>query len=152
MYQQHLLIQMFAAFSNLHALHLIALRSTDRNTMLQIESLNFAVDSLSHCPGVKLRYLALADQVSSLESRPEHFRKHLKMVMNHQKDKKGKGKAVDLPLPMDKEKDIEDASDRELDDVLAEVAAGEKRLRFSTRFDDVHGVKIFTREIRTGQL
>lgn len=141
---------MFAAFTNLHALHLITLRSTDRNPMLQLESLNFAVDSLSHCPGVKLRYLALADQVSSLESRPDHFRKHLKIVMEYEKDRKGKGKAVDFPPPMDKEED--DASDGELDDVLAEVAAGEKRLRFSTRFDDVKEVKIFAKDIRTGRL
>ena len=118
--------------------------------MLQLESLNFAVDSLSHCPGVKLRYLALADQVNSLESRPDHFRKHLKMVMEHEKDRKGKGKAVDFLPSIDKEED--DASDRELDDVLAEVAAGEKRLRFSTRFDDIKAVRIFAKEIRTGRL
>ena len=144
---------MFAAFANLHALHLISLRSTDRNAMLQHESLNFAVDSLSHCSGVKLRYLAIGDQVSSLESRPDHFRKHLKMVMEHEKDRKGKGKAVDFLPSLEKlDREEEDGSDRELDDVLAEVAAGEKKLRFSTRFEDVKGVKVFAKEVRTGRL
>lgn len=73
--------------------------------------------------------------------------------MEHEKDRKGKGKAVDFLPGKDKDKaDEDDASDRELDDVLAEVAAGEKRLRFSTRFDDIRGVKIFMKEIRTGRL
>lgn len=143
---------MFPGFKSLYALHLIALRSPDRSLGLQLESLNFAVDSLSHCHGVKLRYLALADQVNSLETRPEQFRKHLKIVMERRKmaDRKGKGKAVDSFSPMDEPAD--DASDRELDDVLAEVTAGEKKLRFSTRFDEVRGVKIFSKEIRSGKL
>lgn len=148
---QHILIQMFSAFSNLHALHLITLRSTDRNPMLQIESLNFAVDSLAHCPDVKLRYLALGEQVNSLETRPESVGRYLKRVVELEKDRKGKGKAVDFaPSPMDKYDDI---SDQELEEMLVEASSGgKKRHRFSTRFDDVKGVKVFTREVRTGRL
>lgn len=113
--------------------------------MLQLESMNFAIDSLSHCPGVKLRYLALAEQVNSLESRPDHFRGHMKAA----RDKKGKGKAVER-IPNGHLTD--DASEREIDDMLADVIAGEKKIRLATRFDDVKDVKIFSREIRTGRL
>lgn len=141
---------MFPGFRTLHALHLITLRQADRNPIWQIESLNFAVDSLSHCPGVKLKYIAIGDQVSSLETRPELFKKHLKTIIERRRgDKKGKGKAVDTDGTPEI---VEEVSDRELDDVLAEVAAGEKKLRFTTTFDNAKDVRMFWREIRTGKL
>ena len=141
---------MFAAFAKLDALHLILLRHADRNLMLQLESLNFAIDGLSHCSGVKLRYLALAEQVTFLNPQPTNFRKHLEAVMEQPKvDRKGKGKAVDGMVNGDIE---DDASDHDADEVFVDLSKGERLSRRSVRFDEVDGVKIFTREVRLGKL
>ena len=142
---------MFAAFTNLHALHVLTLRSFDRNYVWQSETLNFAIDSLSHCPNIKLRYLALGEHVTSLQTLPANFPKHMKIPKEKTSkiDKKGKGKAVDVVANGDS---VEDNSDRELGDILALISAGENRLRLTQRFDDVRDVKIFKKEIRTGRL
>lgn len=144
---------MFAAFSDLHALHLIYIRTNERTMTMQLEFLNFAIDSLVHCPNVKLRYIAVGPHVYALERRPQHFRNHLKVVMNGRKpDRKGKGKAIDDVVPATAGEASYEASGCEADEILAGVTAGDKRLRFSTRFEDVKKVRIFAKDLRTGKL
>lgn len=148
----HILMQLLPHLKSLYALHIIALRSTDRSVQLHAESISFAVDNLSHCPDMKLRYIGMLNQVMALEAKPDQFRRHLKAVMDRRKDKKGKGKApadtsLGLFLPA-----TDDSGSDDVDDILADMGAGETKLKFSTRFADVKDVKIFSKEIRGGKL
>ena len=149
---QHILMQLLPHLRTLYALHIITLRSTDRSIHLQGESINFAVDNLSHCPEMKLRYIAMLNQVIALETKPDQFRRHLKAVMDKRKDKKGKGKVpadatLNLFIPP-----TDDSGSDDVDEILADMGAGETKLRFSTRFVDVKDVKIFSKEIRLGRV
>ena len=145
-------MQLLPHLNSLHALHIIALRTTDRSTHLPSESTSFAVDNLSHCPNMKLRYIAMINQVIALETKPDQFRRHLKAVMDRRKDRKGKGKAAaDTSLGLFIHAKDDSGSD-EVDDILADMGAGETKLKFSTRFADVKDVKIFSKEVRGGKL
>ena len=137
-------IQLLAGFKSLYALHIIALRSTDRIPVLQQESLNFGIDSLTHCPNMKIRYIALIIYIVTYEANPE-FRKHLKTVTERHKNAKGKGKAPALSVPPS----LDDSSCEELDDHFGELTAREKKL---TKFSDVRDVKIFSQRVRLGKL
>lgn len=116
---------------------------------MQNESLNFAVDSLSHCRDMKIKYIAIADTVVAIESRPEQFKRHLTMVMDKRKNKKGKGKASGDTFSS---LSFEESGSDEVEDALAEVMAGESKLRIPTIFSAVDDVKIFSRQIRGGRL
>lgn len=145
-------MQLLPHLKTLYALHIITLRTTDRSVQLQGESVSFAVDNLSHCPDMKLRYIAMINQVMALETKPDQFRRHLKAVMDRRKDKKGKGKApadatLGLYLPA-----TDDSGSDDVDDILADMGAGETKLKFSTRFADVKDVRIFSKEVRGGKL
>lgn len=145
-------MQLLPRLKSLYALHIITLRTQDRSVQLQGESISFAVDNLSHCPDMKLRYIAMLNQVMALETKPDQFRRHLKAVMDRRKDKKGKGKApadsnLGLYLPA-----TDDSGSDDVDDILADMGAGETKLKFSTRFADVKDVRIFSKEIRSGKL
>lgn len=148
----HVLMQLLPHLKSLHALHIIVLRTTDRSNQLPNESISFAVDNLSHCPDMKLRYIAIMNHVIALETKPDQFRRHLKAVMDRRKDKKGKGKA-----PADTSSGLfiqatDDSGSDEVDDILADMGAGETKLKFSTRFADVKDMKIFSKEVRGGKL
>ncbi|CAD6570780.1 MAG: hypothetical protein ASARMPREDX12_009169 [Alectoria sarmentosa] len=148
----HVLMQLLSHFKSLHAIHIITLRTTDRSVQLPSESISYAVDNLSHCPEMKLRYIAMINQVVALETKPDHFRRHLKAVMDRHKDKKGKGKApaetsLGLFIPA-----ADDSGSDDVDDILADMGAGETKLKFTTRFVDVKNVKIFSKEVRGGKL
>ncbi|KAK4693917.1 hypothetical protein P7C71_g3572, partial [Lecanoromycetidae sp. Uapishka_2] len=151
----HRLMQKFAGFTNLYALHLINLRSTSSNPILQQESLSFAVDSLTLIDSLtnhhdmKIKYIAMANHVIALEEKPDQFSKHLRMVIERRKDKKGKGKALAALLAMSGE---DDDSGSDVNEVMADVMAGERRLKFPTNFAAVDDVKIFSKEIRGGTL
>ena len=145
-------MQLLPHLKTLYALHIVALRSADRIHQLQNESISFAVDNLSHCPDMKLRYIAMVGQVVALETKPDQFRRHLKAVMDRRRDKKGKGKVpadatLNLFIPA-----TEDSGSDDVDDILADMGAGETKLKFATRFAEVKGVKIFSKEIRGGKL
>ena len=145
-------MQLLPRLKGLYALHIITLRFTDRSVQLRNESISFAVDNLSHCPEMKLRYIAMMDQVMALETKPDQFRRHLKAVMDRRKDKKGKGKApadpsFGLSIPA-----LDDSGSDDVDDILADMGAGETKLKFSTRFAEVKDVKIFSKEVRGGKL
>ena len=145
-------MQLLPHLKSLYALHIITLRSTDRSIHSHQESINFAVDNLSHCPEMKLRYIAILNAVVALETKPDQFRRHLKAVMDRRKDRKGKGKApadgaLSCFIPA-----TDDSGSDDVDDILAEMGAGETKLKFNTRFSDVRDVKIFSKEIRGGKL
>lgn len=148
---KHTLIQWFPEFENLHALHIITLRSAEPELTLQDERLKFAIDSLAHCPNVKLRYLAMGEKVQLLEQRPLAFRTRLNIVMDRRRsdDKKGKGKAVDRFGDLDF---IDHTSDRELDETLEAIPPEDRKRRFSTPINSVKGVRIFSKQIRSGKL
>ena len=145
-------MQLLPHLKNLYALHIITLRSSDRSVHLRGESISFAVDNLSHCPDMKLRYMAMNDQVIALESKPDQFRRHLKAVMDKRKDKKGKGKALADASPNLFVPGTDESGSDEVDDILADMGAGETKLKFSTRFVDTKDVKIFSKEVRGGKL
>lgn len=113
-----------------------------------MESLDFAIDSLSHWPEAKLSYIAIGEQVTKLEENSLNFSEHLGFCIDRHKtsDSKGKGKAVNFLDNLD----ILDDSDFET--TFAEVSAGARRKKFSTQFDRILGVKIFSKKIRTGRL
>lgn len=145
-------MQLFGAFKNLYALHLTALRSTDRNAALQNESLSFAADNFSHCRDMKLRYLSIANNVITIQSKLEQYGQHVAMVMKRRKDKKGKGKSKeDASMDMSYLLDNCEGSGSD-DDIVAELMAVERQLRTPTFFHTVHDVKIFTTQMRFGRL
>ena len=114
---------------------------------LQNESLNFAVDSLSHCQDMKIKYLAIQATVIMLESKPEQTKKQW---MPNSKKAKGKGKAPVLFNDI-LEQYEEDVSD-DIEVALAGMLAGESKVRRSVGIEHVKDVKIFSRSIRTGKL
>ena len=144
-------MQLFSGFKNLYALHLINLRTADRHSMLHSESLSFAVDSLSHCPNMRIKYLALVNQVVMLETKPPQFNKALQLVMEKRnRDKKGKGKATSDAISSLIEA-FEDSDSDGSSEFLADVMAGDHKIRFASNFATANDVKIFTKEIRLGK-
>lgn len=119
--------------------------------ILHSESLNFAIDSLSHCPGMKLRYIAIANSVIALESKPDQHTKSKRMASERRKDKKGKGKASPSDISSLLEQ-LDNSGSDDAEEALAEVIAGESKLRLPTRFGAVEDVKIFSKQIRLGKL
>ena len=74
-------------------------------------------------------------------------------MMEQMNDHKGKGKAIDWIPPAMNENGDGISSEELSEDALAEaVNSYGKRQRFSTRFEDCRGVKVFERELRTGRL
>ena len=72
--------------------------------------------------------------------------------MDRRKDRKGKGKApADAALSLLNPATDDSGSD-DVDEILADMGAGETKLKFSTRFADVKDVKIFSKEVRGGKL
>ena len=101
---------------------------------------------------MKLKFIALVGQVVAIETKPDQFRRSLKAVMDRRRDKKGKGK-----FPADTNLNFfipatEDSGSEDVDDILADMGAGETKLKFATRFAEVKGVKIFSKEIRGGKV
>ena len=144
-------MQLFYGFKNLYALHLINLRTADRHSMLHSESLSFAVDSLSHCPNMRIKYIALVNQVVMLETKPPQFNKALQLVMEKRnRDKKGKGKATSDAISSLIEA-FEDSDSDGSSEFLADVMAGDHKIRFASNFATANDVKIFTKEIRLGK-
>ena len=67
------------------------------------------------------------------------------------KDKKGKGKATTDAISTLLEA-FDDSGSEDGSDVLADVMAGETKIRFVTSFSAANEVKIFSKEIRAGKL
>ena len=145
-------MQLFYGFKDLYALHLINLRTADRHSVMHNESLSFAVDSLSHCPNMRIKYIALVNQVVMLETKPPQFNKALQLVMEKRnRDKKGKGKATSDAISSLMEA-FEDSDSDGSSEFLADVMAGDHKIRFTSNFAAANDVEIFTKEIRLGKL
>jgi hypothetical protein len=145
-------MQNVAAFSNLLALHLLALRDNNR-TFLHADSLHSAVDSFSHYPDVKLKWIALDNNLRLVSRKPERWvkvfekRKEDKKRRAHIKSKgKGKAKATEGA-------DSEDSSEADIpaDEVGHRLIAMRLRADSRRNFSDAQGVEIFTKEIRLGK-
>ena len=151
----HSLLQIFPAFKSLRALHLMTLRGSDRNNFsMQLETLAYTIDSLAHCPDLNIKYIAIAENLIQISGH-KHFRKQLKKMMDNRSspekraraDAKGKGKAVE-PVLMD----LDDVSDDDMDEKLANVQLAQRKLRTARRFDEIKSVKVFSAELRAGRL
>lgn len=140
-------MQQLPGFKNLFALQFVSIRSTDRSSSLQIESLAFAADTLTHLPGQKLKYLALDNLLGKVERKQDSLESEAQRRKKMRKAKgKGKAKAAE-GIGLDDSSGSDDADD------LSDVASLETRLKFGVDFWEViEEVKIFTREIRTGKL
>lgn len=121
---------------------------------MQLESLAYTIDSLAHCPEMKIRYIAIHDIVTEISGHMQ-FRKQLKKMMEIGKpdpkgkggDKKGKGRAVD-ELVMDVTNDEE----VEMSEKMANLHSAQRKMRSARRFDEVRHVKIFSVELKSGKL
>ena len=109
------------------------------------------IDSLTDHHDMKIKFIAMGNSVIALEDRPEQFGNRLRSMIERRKANKGKGKApvaVSLyPLIAD-----DDDSGSDVNEIMYDVLAGERRLKFPTTFSAIHDVKIFTKEIRGGKL
>ena len=141
------MIQQLPGFKNLVALQFFSLRVVDRSAMLQIESLTFAADTISHLPHQKIKYLALDSHVTCIERKPEFVRQFLEI--NKSKKAKGKGKGQ---AKVSESSNMDVSSDSDLADDFAEITSMETRLRFGMDFWEIKGIKIFQKDIRTGKL
>jgi hypothetical protein len=100
---------------------------------------------------MKLKYIAIVNNVVAIESRPEQFYRNLTTAMERRKDKKGKGKAsVDSFSSM--VEDFEDSGSDIVENALVDVVFGVSKLRIPTYFAAADDVKIFSKQIRFGRL
>lgn len=143
-------MQNVAAFKDLIALHLLSLRENSR-TFLHADSLYSAVDSFSHYPDIKLKWIALDSNLRRVSSRPERlFREFEKRrKMRAQVKTKGKGKAKATTKD-----DSEESSEPDMpgDEVGHRLMAMRLRADSRRNFNDVEDIKIFQKEIRLGKL
>lgn len=144
-----MLMQQLPGFKKLIALQLLYLRSHDRSASLQTESLSFAADNISHLPDQKIRYLALGDHMTSIERKIDSSRKYNDMKKERKQRLKGKGKGkANLP----EVSSLDNSSDSDDIDEMAENTTVETRLRFGVNFWEVRDIKLFRKDIRTGKL
>lgn len=100
---------------------------------------------------MKLKYIAIVNNVVAIESRPEQFNRNLTVAMERRKDKKGKGKASGDALSSFLEH-FEDSGSDEVENALVDIMFGVSKLRIPTYFSAAGDVKIFSRQIRGGRL
>lgn len=122
-------------------MYILAVRTTDQCASIARECRKFTIDNISHCPDLKIRYLAMAGMVFELARRPPS------RITSRSADGKGKGKATinETNLSADPLTDSDDFS--EIESGGLEIACV-KHLKFA----EVPGVTIFHRSIRTGKI
>lgn len=141
-----MLMQQLPGFKNLFALQFLVIRAAERSHMMQVESLTFAADTLTHLPDQKLKYLALDSHLARIERKQDSLESEAQRRKKMRKAKgKGKAKAAEGIS-------LADSSESDEADDLSDVANLETRLKFGDDFWEIVEVKIFTREIRTGKL
>ena len=157
-FQSVLIIHSYLSNSSMKAVYLIIPFADGENVdaLLHSESLNFAIDSLYHCPEMKLKYIAVANTASTLDLQSHPSKTQSPNTASSQKDKKGKGKAP-MGQPSLPWLDQSDGfSSDETEEALANTAISQqdkqRRLRFTTRFGAVDDVKIFSKQMRLGKL
>lgn len=140
-------MQGLPGLKNLIAFNIAAIRTSDACVGVNRECRKFTIDNINHCPGLKIRYLAISNVVYEL-ARKSHYGPALRRLAKASAaDSKGKGKA----------KADERSSSRELSadsEDFSEIESGglEMACIKHLKFTDVPGVKIFQLDIRTGKL
>lgn len=142
-------MQQLPGFKSLVALQFFSLRSNDRSALLQIESLTFAADTISHLPDQKIKYLALENHMTIIERKPDFVKKYFEMKKERKQKMKGKGKGKEKSSGVSS---LDNSSDSDDIDELAEITTVETRLRFGVNFWEVREIKMFRKHIRTGKL
>ena len=129
-------MQGLRGLGSLVAMHIINIRTADQCQSISRESRKFTIDNITHCPELKIKYLAMSGLVFELARRPKPW-KAKKTV----KDTKGKGKAMGEEMSADS-------------DDFSEIEGGSLEMACVKRleFAEVPTVKIFRKEIRTGKL
>ena len=127
-------MQGLPGLKNLLAMHIFAIRSTDSCHAVGREARKFTIDTMTHCPGVRVKYLAMAGIVFELARRPRSARR------NRAADPKGKGKAK-------ADDGVESDEFSEIENVGPEMSCIKH-----WKFSEVTGIKIFRKEIRNGKL
>ena len=139
-------MQNLRGLKNLYALNVLAIRTTDQCHSVIRECRKFTIDTLTHCPELKLKYLVMSGMVCQLARRPSSA---IRSKAAAKRKGKGKEKApLNAPMtdPVDPfTTDSENFSEIESGGLEMAVV---KQLKFS----DVEGVKIFEKEIRSGKL
>ena len=138
---QHVLMQGLPGMKSLIALYILAIRTTDHCQTIGRECRKFTIDNITHCPELKIRYLAMSGLVFELARKPKPW-KPKKAV-----DVKGKGKAkiTDHETPVETPTDSDDFS--EIEGGGLEMACV-KHLKYW----DVPSVKMLHKQVRTGKL
>lgn len=151
-------MQYIPGLVSLRAIHIIHFRNNDTCIWVMRELVRFMVDNLSHRPGLKVEWIAVAeDRVDRIVRNSDAGDKHSRDGSNKLK---GKSKATttvsgsnstNAEYPVLPSIPVESESESEEDG----FDSG-SQLRYKTigpmQFHDVWGVKIFEKEIRTGRL
>ena len=112
------------------------IRTADQCQTISRESRKFTIDNITHCPELKIKYLAMSGIVFELARRPKAGKSKKPKA-----DPKGKGKAR-----------IEEVSAES--DEFSEIEGGglEMLCVKHWKFAEVSTVTMFRKEIRTGKL
>lgn len=148
---QHVLMQQLPGFKSLIALQFICIRISERSALLQVESLTFAADTISHLPDQKLKYLALENHMARIERKHERTTIEQEKLMrkNRRRARKGKGKAK---VEESNLTDADESSGSDDSADIADIVNLKARLRFGEEFWEIaEDIKIFRRDIRTGR-
>ena len=133
-------MQNLPGFISLIVLNIIAIRTDDHCASVVRECRKFTIDTINHCPGLKIRYLGMTNMVFEIARKPATPN----MIRKSLGKSKGKAKEVDgIMAQLDAESD--NFSDIESGGLEMAVV---KHLKFC----EVEDVKIFDKRIRTGKL
>ncbi|MCJ1356981.1 MAG: hypothetical protein MMC33_006977 [Icmadophila ericetorum] len=163
----HILMQTLPGLRSLIALHILQIRTQDHCHSVTRECRKFTIDTLSHCPGLRIRYLVMQNMVWVLGPRKSGSRgsKRVKIDVKGKgksvgasggstaggvsSSSKGKGKAVDFS-------GVDVAGDEAtlVEEDFEEIESGNLEMTSlkQLKFWEVEGIKIFEKEIRTGTL
>lgn len=150
-------MQSLPGLKSLTAFRIVAFRSEDTCPWLSTELRQFTIDNLSHCPHLKLEYLAINSTVSKIgrrEKRPKgpHGQKaagdsrRVRMGIGAVDAISGESDSADADTDADADADA-DASESE--DEAAGLAMG---IVASLKFCEVEGVRIFEKDVLGGKL
>ena len=134
-----------AGLKSLIALHILSIRTDDHCTSIARECRRFTVDNITHCPTLKIKYLAMQGQVYKLIRKANSVEKPRQVA----KDAKGKGKGKAAEFDMS-EGDESGGNSEGFDEI--ETAGLEMASVRTMNFADIEGVRIFVKDIRVGKL
>lgn len=153
----HTFNQYLPGLVNLRAMHIINFRNDDTCHWVIREIRKFAVDSVSHNPGMKLEYIALENSVERLVRRV----KKPKARAKGKAVDKGKGKEVSFSsttstfptLDTMLSPSVEDSSEDDSGSSDNDFGPGLKLETLEgVRFYDIYGVRIWRKDIMMGRI